>query len=589
MKKKIKISDLIVKFFEEKKTEHVFLLSGGMMMHLLESLSKSDKLKYICNHHEQASSIAAESYARVKNQVGVCFATSGPGSTNIVTGVAGAYLDSTPMVFITGQSRTTLTARGSGINNLRMVGNFEVDIVEIVKPITKYSYFLDNANHVLFHLEKAFYLATHGRPGPVLLDCPLDIQGSVVNEDDLIHFKSTDDDVNDLDLKILLEDLKKYKKPLILAGHGIRVANQVNEFIDMVTNLQIPVVTTQLANDLIEYQNELYIGKVGLRGDRAGNFAVQDADLLISIGCSLHVTTTGYDEMDFAPQAKKVVIDIDEAVLEKNKKISQLQIKCDIANLIKILNSKSKKLYSEEWLLKLKNWKIKYQIINEPHFRKGNQINTYHFINDLSEKLNGSEVVITDAGSLYYIVGQAFKVKHGQRVIISGALGAMGYALPASIGAAFANPDKNVICLTGDGSMQLNIQELQTIFNYNLNCKIIVINNNGYASIRSSQSSFFNGNIVGASEETGVTFPNWEKIANAYSIPYKVEGDYSNLSSLFKDILEKKGPILVEILVPEEVIMMPSVTSIRLENGLFKSNKLDEMSPYLDNYDKPKE
>lgn len=588
MPKTIKISDLIVRFFEEKKIEHIFLLSGGMMMHLLESLSQSKKIKYICNHHEQASSIAAECYARVNGQVGVCFATSGPGSTNVVTGVAGAYLDSTPMVFITGQSRTTLTSRGSGISNLRMVGNFEVDITEIVKPITKYTYFLDKPNEVLFHLEKAYHLAKNGRPGPVLLDCPLDIQGSIVNEDELIHFSVTDDEWNDLNLNlnILLDDLNKFKKPLILAGHGIRVANQVQEFIELITKLKIPVVTTQLANDLLDYQNELYIGKVGLRGDRAGNFAVQDADLLISIGCSLHVTTTGYNEIDFAPQAKKIVIDIDQAVLEKNAKISQLQIKCDIATLIKTLTLKSKKLQIESWLNKLNNWKTKYKVINEPHLRIGDQINTYHLINDLSEKLNGSEVVITDAGSLYYIVGQAFKVKYGQRVIISGALGAMGYALPASVGAAFAAPEKNIICLTGDGSMQLNIQELQTISYYNLNCKIIIINNNGYASIRNSQSAFFEGNIVGASAETGVTFPDWEKIADAYSIPYLTESNYYKLPNLFNDIFEKRGPILVEILVPEDVSMMPSVSSIRLESGLFKSNKLDEMSPYLEDLHK---
>jgi len=577
----IKVSDLIVKFFEDKGVENIFLLSGGMMMHLLDSVSKSEKIKYVCNHHEQACSIAAEAYARVKNSIGVCYATSGPGATNTVTGIAGAWLDSSPLIYLTGQSRTSLTSRCSGIENLRMFGNFEVDIVEIVKPITKYSYFLDDPKKVLYHLEKAFYLATNGRPGPVLLDVPLDIQGSMVNEDELTHFIIPGKIDYKIDLEFLKIDLIKFKQPLIIAGHGIRVANQVENFRMLIHQLQIPVVTTQLANDLLPYNDDLYIGKVGLRGDRAGNFAVQSADLIISIGTSLHITTTGYELDAFAPQAKKIVIDIDEAILEKNKNISQLQIKCDVSTFISELQKNIQTLKVNSWIGKLNKWKRQFLIINEPHERLNDEINTYHLISLLSESLKGEEVLITDAGSLYYITGQAFISKKDQRVIVSGALGAMGYALPASIGAAFAAPEKNIICITGDGSMQLNVQELQTIAHYNLNCKIIIINNNGYASIRNSQASFLDGHIAGSSEETGVSFPNWEKIADAYSLPYVREDKFSRLFDVFNSFVDKKGPLVIEIIVPENVVMIPAVTSIRLADGSFKSNKLHEMVPEL--------
>lgn len=581
MAKLTKVSDLIVKFFEEKGVEHIFLLSGGMMMHLLDSVSKSTQIKYICNHHEQACSIAAESYARVKNEVAVCYATSGPGATNTVTGIAGAWLDSSPVVFLTGQSRSTLTARGAGIENLRMLGNFEVDITEIVKPITKYSYFLDDANDVMFHLEKAYYLAAEGRPGPVLLDVPLDIQGATVDEDKIRHFTVPEPVKYKVDLSVLFEDLQTFKRPLIIAGHGIRVAKQVEEFRNLIEKLRIPVVTTQLANDLLPNDEELYIGKVGLRGNRAGNFAVQSADLIISIGSSLHVTTTGYELEDFAPKAKKIVIDLDEAVLKKNESISQVQIKCDIKTLIAELDKNVKPLLVEGWLDRLINWKLKFPIIKEPHVREGDEINTYHLMDVLSKVLKNDEVILTDAGSLYYITGQAFLSKKNQRVIVSGALGAMGYALPASIGAALAAPGRDIICITGDGSMQLNVQELQTIAHYQLNCKIIIINNNGYASIRNSQSSFLDGHIAGASSNTGVSFPNWEKLADAYSMPYLKESKFSNLEAVFESVLAKKGPVVIEVIIPENVIMIPAVTSVKLENGGFKANKLHEMVPEL--------
>ena len=581
MPRLIKISDLIVRFFEDKGIKNVFLLSGGMMMNLLDSLSKSSKITYVCNHHEQASAIAAEAYARVNNSVGVCYATSGPGATNTITGIAGAWLDSSPVMFLTGQSRTGITVRGSGISNLRMYGNFEVDISKIVEPITKYSVFLNNPNDIFYELEKSYYLATSNRPGPVLLDVPLDIQATIVDEDNLNHFSIPKKKKINFDFNYVKSELENSHKAIVLAGNGIRVSNQVKEFISFIYDIQIPIVTTQLANDLIAYNDNLYIGKVGLRGDRAGNYAVQNADLIIVIGSSLHITTTGYDLDKFAPEAKKIIIDIDDAILEKNKNISQLQIKSDIKTFLETLKGKVKPLKSNDWIKVLTNWKNSFRVVDEPHHFNNDKINTYQLVNELSNSLIGNEIVITDSGSLYYIMGQAFLTKKNQRVIVSGGLGAMGYALPASIGASFAEPNKNIFCITGDGSAQLNIQELQTISHHKLNCKLLIINNNGYASIRNSQSAFLNGHLAGCSENTGVSFPNWKKLSSSYSIPYKSIDKPCEIKSMLKDLINTKGPFFVEIFVPENVKMLPSVTSTRLEDGTFESNQLQNMSPKI--------
>ncbi len=590
MRKIEKVSDILTNFLENKEVEKVFLLSGGMMMHLLDSISKSKKINYYCFHHEQAAAMAAESYSRVSNKVGVCFATSGPGSTNTITGIAGAWLDSVPLLVITGQSRSSLTVKNSKINNLRMLGNFEVDIENISKPITKYSAVVDNPEDILFHLEKAFFIANDGRPGPVLLDIPLDIQGALVDIKKLNHFIpnkniSFPDDVS---FSKLIDIIATSKRILILGGHGIRVANQVENFREMISDFCIPVVTTQLANDLIQYDNPYYIGKVGLRGDRAGNFAIQTADLIITIGTSLHVTTTGYELDAFAPNAYKVIIDLDDSILEKNKQISHLQIKCDAKNAINYLRHKltiNNVNIDENWFKQIVEIKNTFAVINENHNFSKNFINTYTVVDTLSTLLRGDEVIITDAGSLYYIVGQTFRVKLNQRVIVSGALGAMGYALPAAIGACIAQPNKNIICLTGDGSMQTNVQELQTICQYNLNCKIFVINNKGYASIRNTQASFLDGNIAASSEATGVTLPNWEKISSAYNLKYSKIVSEDVLVSTFINILSEVGPSFCEIVISDNVVMMPSVTSIKLEDGSFRSNTLNEMTPILNGVD----
>ncbi len=587
MSEKVKVSDWICQFLEEQGVSHVFLLSGGMMMHLLDSLSRSRSIKYVCNHHEQACAMAAEAFARESGRLGVCYATSGPGATNTITGILGAWLDSSPVLFLTGQSRTALTVRGVGLPDLRMVGNFEVDIVEVAKPITKYAAFVDDPKSIACHLSQAIHLARSGRPGPVLLDIPLDVQGASVDRNSLAVFVPPPrrDEIPIDAVTGILQRLRNAERPLILAGHGVRVAGAAEAFRRLVPQLGVPVATTQLANDLLPYSDPYYVGKVGLRGDRAGNFAVQNCDVLLVVGSSLHITTTGYELQHFAPKAEKIIVNLDEAELARDHVRASTRLRCDLgaflSGMAEALQRSSAHSGTPLWLERCRGWKERYPVAREPHKSEGDTINTYQLVDLLSDLLKGDETLVTDAGSLYYIVGQAFRTKARQRVIVSGALGSMGYALPAALGAAYASPDKMVICLTGDGSMHANVQELATLVNSQLNCKIIMINNGGYASIRNTQATFCEGNIAGASRESGVTFPDWRKLAEAYGVQYIAEQRMSTLAKTLAYLLDSAGPVFCEIIVPETVEMFPAVTSEKLPDGSFKSNRLHEMSPAL--------
>lgn len=580
---KIKVSDLIVEFLEQEDVKNVFLLSGGMMMHLLDSLSRSTKIQYTCTHHEQAAAMAAEGVARVNGRLGVCYVTSGPGATNAVTGIAGAWLDSSPILCITGQSRRTLTARGINRLDIRMVGNFEVNILDIVRPITKYAAFVDDPRKIIYHLGRALWEARSGRPGPVLLDIPLDIQGALVDREDLEHFVAPP---ATLESAANLHDFSKYlassSRPLIIAGNGIRIAGMADRFSRLAERWGVPIVTTQLAKDLMPYEHPLFVGHPGLRGTRAGNFAVQAADLVIAIGTSLHVTTTGYDLDCFAPNAKKIWIDVDAAHLARNHVNAELTLQLSVQQFITAAELLPPIPISNfiPWCQICRRWKELLPIARE-HLIKDDRIETYNLVDILSNLLQGGETLVTDAGSLYYIVGQAFKPKEGQRVIVSGAMGAMGYALPASLGISVENANRTTICLTGDGSMQLNVQELATVARIRPNLKIIVISNDGYASIRNTQITFCGGNIAGASTATGVGMPNWSKLCAAYGLDYMSCDRNSCLPSVLQQAISATGPVFVELVAPETVVLSPAVTSEKLPDGTFKSARLHEMSPPL--------
>lgn len=588
MASSISVSDYIADYLKKIGVKCVFLVSGGGMMYLLDSISRVEGVDVISNHHEQASAMAAEAYARETTSLGVCYATSGPGGPNTVTGMVGAWQDSAPVLFITGQSKISQTIRGTNSMGLRQFGAFEVDIVPIVQSITKYAVFLSDPEAIRYHLEKAIGLALSGRPGPVLMDIPLDVQGAIIRPADLIGCSETfylgrilSDDV----VHKIVDKIKSARRPLILAGHGIRSSGAVALFRSLVKTLNVPVVTTQLAKDLMTYENDLFVGHPGVRGDRAGNFAVQNADLILSIGCSLHVSTTGYELDQFAPNAYKIQIDLDEAVMYREGVGINQKVVCDATTFLNKLNDivsvDKDPIKHGEWHQRCVYWKHHFAVINENHAQRDDFINYYSFVDQLSDILAGNETIVGDAGSAYYVIGQAFKTKGDQRVIVSGALGSMGYALPASIGVAASDRNLKVICITGDGSLQMNLQELQTVRHNDLNIKLFVVNNDGYLSIRNTQDAFFSGHHAGSSRSSGVSMPPLDKISAAYDIPHVSCRRSCDLRSVISDALRARGPIICEIFALPKQEIIPAVSSIRLPNGTMQSKPIHDMYPFL--------
>ncbi len=589
----MRVADYVAEHLENIGVEKVFLLSGGGMMHLLDAISRRKNLSYICNHHEQASGMAADGYARIKGHLGVCFATSGPGGTNTLTAVVGAYQDSSPVLFITGQSKVSQTIEGSSLAGLRQFGTFEVDIIPTVKSVTKYAAFVSRAEDIRYHLEKAIYLALNGRPGSVFLDIPIDIQGAPVDPTKLRAF-----DPGELDsfrqkspfertqMAIICSRLKNAKRPLIIAGYGIRASGQALKFQQIVNKLNIPVVTTSFGTDVLEFDHPLLTGHPGMKGDRAGNFAVQTADVILTIGSSLHVTTTGYELDQFAPDAYKIMIDPDAMVLKREQVGVQEKILCSIDEFLDILQkeiaTECKFFPTGKWHSQCQKWKKELSVYKEPHKKEAQKINFYDFIEVLSKHSQENDIVVSDAGSAFYVVGQAYQVKKGQRVINSGSLGAMGFAVPASTGAAAASPKSRVLCVTGDGSFQTNIHELAVIRKNNLNVKIFIVNNDGYVCIRNTQSNFFKGHFAGTSSESGVFIPSTEKIAYAYEIPYVGTHHIDELDKTVQQVLDASGPIICEIFTPPNQEIIPTVSSVRLENGSMKSKPLHDMYPFMD-------
>ena len=586
----IRVADYIASHLREIGADAVFLLSGGMMMHLIDALPQVDGLDYYCTHHEQAAAMAAEGYARKANRLGVCYATSGPGATNIITGLVGAWQDSSPVLFLTGQSKRSETISQSGIEGLRQFGTFEVDIVPIVRSITKYAAVLNSPEKVRYELEKAISLATTGRPGPVLLDIPLDVQGALIDPAALSGYSKVNEkpETSDAAIAQVLDRVASAQRPLILAGHGIRCAGAADRFRKVSKKLGIPVVTTQLAKDLLPYDDPLFIGHPGVRGDRPGNFAVQTADLIVAVGCGLHSQTTGYDAAGFAPHAETIQVDLDSAVLQRTGSKASTKIASDLVNFLELVDASSGKLRLRDgvadWLAMCSSWKSRFAVMNEPH-ELGSpdaSVNFYEFADLLSGLLSGNETVVTDAGSAFYIMGQAFRTKADQRYIVSGALGSMGYALPASFGAAVADRDRQVICVTGDGSFHTNSQELETIRNYGAQVKIFVIDNDGYASIRNTQNAFFGGKFVGCSRDSGVTLPPLELIAKAYRFPYVDCPSRSDLRRAIEETLKTPGPVLCRIAAQAQQTIMPSVISTKAASGAMTSRPLEDMAPFLD-------
>ena len=589
---KIKLSDYIADFLVKNKITDLFTVTGGGAMHLNDSFGHKEGLNCIYNHHEQACSIAAEGYTRVTNKIAAVCVTTGPGGTNAITGVLGGWLDSIPMFIISGQVKRENTIEFTN-KNLRQLGDQEFNIIDSVKSMTKYAVMIKNPEDIKYHLEKALFLAYNGRPGPVWLDIPLDVQAAIVDTDKLKDFIPE----NEVEIKkemplydkknteLILDKIYNAKRPVIVAGTGIRLADAYPEFLKAIDKLGIPVVTSYNAPDLITSNHELFCGRPGICGTRGGNFVIQNSDLILSIGCRLGLRMIGFNYQAFAKNAYKIVVDIDNEELNKPTLSIDMPINADLKD---VLNSILESKYSKEnqihkkWLKWCKNINNKFPIVQEKYYDITKPINPYVFVDKLFDLLEENQIIAVANGTAYIASFQAGKIKKGQRMFANSGCASMGYGFPASIGAAIARKNESIICLDGDGSFQMNIQELQTVVHNNLNIKIFIINNNGYHSIRQTQTNLFNPPLVGVSPENGISFPDLEKIAYAYGIKFSRIEKVQDLTNKLQDVLDAKGPIICEIITDEKQNFEPKLSSKMLEDGTMISPELDDMFPFLD-------
>jgi acetolactate synthase-1/2/3 large subunit len=583
---KIKLSDYVVQFLVDKGLHHVFMVPGGGAMHLNDSLGKNRNIEYISNHHEQASAMAAETYARITGNFAAAMVTTGPGGTNALTGVAGAWLDSTPCLFLSGQVKRADLIGDLGV---RQHGVQEVDIISIVKSITKYSVTVIDPLKIRMILEEAFFKMKSGRPGPVWIDIPIDVQASMIEMDELKGFEpdlpselSTIEKISPL-IHETIQLLNKAERPIILIGNGVRLSGAQNQIRELINILRIPFLLTWPALDLFPDDHPLLVGRPGPVAPRGANYALQNSDLLISIGARLDVVVTGYAHDQFARCAKKVMVDIDKFEIMKMKTHIDVPIICNAIDFINGLISKQNevvKMNRAEWINKCSDWKIRYPIVMDD-FKKQNPVSMYFFTEVLSDVLKEDEIVIPgSSGSGVEIFLLAFKAKKGQRVLNTTALGAMGNGLPASIGACIASNKRRTICVNGDGGLQFNIQEFQTLARLNLPIKLFVINNKGYSSIRTSQSRYFE-RLTGADESSGLSLPDILKVAKSYGLKtYKIKSN-KNIRKKIAKILNMNGPVICEVVCLPDEPRMPSMMSVQKSDGSMVSAPLENLWPFL--------
>lgn len=595
---KVKVSDYVAEFLANVGIEHVFTVTGGGAMHLNDSLGHNKRLKCIYTHHEQAAAIAAESYARINNKIAAVCVTTGPGGTNAITGVVGGYLDSIPMLVISGQVRYDTTARSTGLN-LRAMGDQEFDICKAVESMTKYCEMVTNPLDIRYCLEKAIKLAYMGRPGPCWLDIPLNVQGAYVETDELRGFDINEvqnnefknivpKEVSDEQIEDVIACIKKAKRPVIYAGNGIRLSGAHKIFMQVVQKLKIPVVTAWNSIDAIYDDHRLYVGRGGIMGDRAGNFAVQNSDLVLSIGCRLSIRQVGYNWDTWAREAYKIMVDVDKNELYKPTLSIDMPIWADAAVFLKKLDKAldGKKIReNKEWTAKCNEWKKNYPVVLAKHYENiDGKANPYCFIKELSTRLNENQVTVVGNGTACVVGSHGYTIKKGQRFIINSAIASMGYDLPAAVGATFArNDNQDIICISGDGSIQMNIQELQTIIHHKLPMKIFIVNNNGYHSIRQTQTNMFNANFVGIGPEShDLSFPDMSKLAVAYGYPYYAIYKNEEMGEVLSEVLSLDGPVICEVFVSEKQNFEPKSATKKLEDGTLVSPPLEDLAPFLD-------
>ncbi len=578
----IKLSDYIAQRLKEfHKVEHFFMVSGGGAMHLNDSLGRY--IPYTANHHEQACAIAAEGYARVNQKLAVVNVTTGPGGLNCLNGVFGQWTDSVPVLYISGQVKYSTTMASCPEIPLRQLGDQEVDIISVVKPLTKYAQMVTEPNEIKYHLDKAIYEATTGRMGPVWLDIPMNVQGAMIDENSLKEF--TPPPVKEYDLKMpqVVEKLKSAKRPLIVAGYGLRLAKQEENFLNLLETTDIPVVTTFNGMDLLPSDHKNFCGRIGTVGQRAGNFTLQNADVILFLGTRNNIRQVSYNWENFAKNAYKIVVDIDSAELEKPTVAPDLKINADLKTFLPALINEFPKLNVKEWLEFSKKLQAKYNFENTSEYQSKNGIiNVYDFVHTLSNVLKEGDIVIAGNGSACVCTHQTALVKSGQRIFWNSGDASMGYDLPAALGACYEAGSRNVICLTGDGSIMMNIQELQTLVFNKLPLKIFVINNAGYSSIRQTQRNFFNGHMTGSGADSGVSVPDFCKLAAGFGLKSVRISNPSTMSSELISVLNMQEPVICEVMVEKEYAFSPKLSARKLPDGTMVSPSLEDMFPFLD-------
>lgn len=577
----MKLSDYVFSFLQNKKIDTVFYLAGGGCMHLVDSLGKNDSITPVSLLHEQAVAVAAEGYANTSGMPGVALVTTGPGGTNAITGVLAAYLDSSPCFVLSGQVKTAdLKSRF----NVRAHGSQEADVVSMVSNITKYAVLVTDKNKIRYHVERAWHEMTTGRRGPVWIDIPLDIQGADINPEALEGFIPTACD-RDIDVSHIITALNQATRPVIIAGNGL--INCKDAFYTLADTLNIPIIPTWKAMDYIPNSHALYAGKAGGMGDRHGNLTMQNADLLLCLGCRLDFSITGFDRTEWAVNAKKIVVDIDEAEINKLKGARDVvPVVADVSAVVDALLQRKAEIKMNDisiWMNRINEWKQRYPIsTKDKHISATGKLTTYALIDNLCAQLKeGAHVAPCSAGTTAEIFFQAFTTKSGQKVRSSHGLGSMGFEVPNAIGMCFASGKNDVVCIAGDGGVQLNIQELAVIRGNNLPIKIFVVNNNGYASIRNMQNNHFEGRHVGCDGDNGLYLPAIKSIADAYGLMYYCVDNINTIEATIADVLNYGGAVLCEVIVDVECLVTPRTATQIMPDGTMRSSKLENQFPFL--------
>lgn len=590
----MKLSDFVVHFIANQGVKHIFLVTGGGAMHLNQSLGAEAAIEPVCNSHEQASAMCAESYAKVTNHLGVCMITTGPGGTNAITGVAGAWLDSTPTLFVSGQVKRPdrmFAADGRSLG-MRQLGVQEVDIVSIVRPITKYAVTVLDPKDIRYHLEKALYLAENGRPGPVWVDIPLDVQAAPIEDPSSLRAfdpaelgqEPASADLANL-VSQFIEKLNRAERPLLFAGNGIRLARATAEFEELRHLLRVPSVATWCAADLVPSDDPTFVGRPGSVAARGANFALQNCDLLLAIGVRLDFAITGYAPQNLAREAYKVAVDIDAAELAKLHPHLQQPICADARAFLQELLRQKESIQLRDhsaWDARCADWKFRYPVVRDEHRKPEGLVSIFHLAEVIGTEATADDLLVSgSSGSAIEIFLLACPTRNGQRIYHTAGLGAMGYGLPMSLGVCLGGGRRRTILVDGDGGFQFNIQELETARRLNLPVKFFVLNNNGYASIRASQTGYFGKPNIGCDSSTGLTVPNLSKVAAAYDIPAVVIADQSNLRQDVRRALAIDGPVLIDVRVIPDEMRAPRLQSYQRPDGSFVSKPLEDLFPFL--------